>query len=200
MNFDDMQKAWQSHDARAKVMIDAEVLLKEVRHNQRSFWAMIFWRDAREVGVAAWMTWLFLHWGIRDRMLAVYLLAFTCFGVGAFMVADRLIQRRKQPPLNDSLKACIEGSLFHVNHQIWLLRNVFWWYLLPLGGGIAGFLGYLAWRVIFRRGRRFCHQTPCRNGRGLRCCLLGCLLDEPVRCAKEPDSAASRIGNAAGQP
>jgi hypothetical protein len=152
MKFEDMQKAWQSHDASAKVMIDADVLLKEVRHNQRHFRAMIFWRDARQVGVAALLTGLFLHWAMRDRIWPLYIMAFTCFGVGAFMVVDRLIQRRKQPASNDSLKTCIESSLFQVNHQIWLLRNVFWWYLLPLGLGIAGFLAYLAWRVIFLEG------------------------------------------------
>ena len=136
MNFEDMQKAWQSHNASAKVLIDADALLKEVRHNQRHFRAMIFWRDAREVGVAALLAWLFLHWAIRDRAWQLYVLVFACIGYGIFLVADRLIQRRNQPASNDSLKACIESSLFQVNHQIWLLRNVFWWCLLPFGAGL----------------------------------------------------------------
>ena len=34
MNFDDLQKAWQSQDAAAKVTINADVLLKEVRRIQ----------------------------------------------------------------------------------------------------------------------------------------------------------------------
>jgi hypothetical protein len=33
MNFEALQKAWQSQDASAKMTIDADVLLKEVRHN-----------------------------------------------------------------------------------------------------------------------------------------------------------------------
>jgi hypothetical protein len=137
MNFENMQKAWQSHDAGAKVLIDADALLKEVRHNQRHFRAMTFWRDAREVGVAALLAWLFLHWAIRDRAWQLYVLVFACIGYGIFLVADRLIQRRNQPASNDSLKACIESSLFQVNHQIWLLRNVFWWCLLPFGAGLV---------------------------------------------------------------
>jgi hypothetical protein len=140
-----LQKAWQSQDAGGKVLIDADAVVEEVRRNQRQFQATIFWRDAREVGVSAFMTWLFLHWAIRDRQWALYLVALACFGVGAFMVVDRLIQRRKQPALNDSLKACIESSLFHVNHQIWLLRNVFWWYLLPLVTGLVIFTGVSVW-------------------------------------------------------
>ncbi len=36
-----------------KVTINADVLLNEVRRNQQNFRRMIFWRDVREVGVAA---------------------------------------------------------------------------------------------------------------------------------------------------
>jgi hypothetical protein len=52
MNFEDLQKAWQSQDASAKVTINADVLLKEVRRNEQQFRASIFWRDVREVGSA----------------------------------------------------------------------------------------------------------------------------------------------------
>ena len=146
MNFEALQKAWQSDDAHGKITIDAEALLKEVRRNQRHFRATIIWRDAREVGVAAWMTWLFLHWALRDREWSLYLPAFACFGVGTFMLADRLLQRRKQPISNNSLKACIESSLLQVNHQIWLLKNVFWWYLLPIAASLAIFIAAAVWR------------------------------------------------------
>lgn len=149
MNFEEMQKAWQSQGAGPKITIDADVILKEVRRNQYSFRGMIFWRDFREVGVAAWLTWLFLHWAIRDKMWPLYLLSFGCFFVGVFILVDRWIQQKRQPVLNDSLKAWTENSLLHVNHQIWLLKNVFWWYLLPLCIGEAVFLLYLAWRTGF---------------------------------------------------
>ena len=145
MKFEDMQKAWQSHDAGAKVLINADVLLKEVRRNQRHFRARIFWRDVREVGLCGLMAWVFLHWAMRDRAWPLYLMVFACIAVGAFMVVDRLIQRKKQPAANDAIKACIEGSLLQVNHQIWLLRNVFWWYLLPLAMGLAIVTGVSVW-------------------------------------------------------
>ena len=35
------------------------------------------------------------------------------------------------------LKACVEISLHQVNHQIWLLKNVFWWYLLPIAAALG---------------------------------------------------------------
>ena len=137
MNFENLQKAWQSQNAGAKVTINADVLLKEVRRSQRYFRVTVLWRDAREVGVTVWLTWLFLHWAIRDGEWSLYLLSFACFGVGTFIVVDRLVQRRKHPASNDSLKACIETSLHQVNHQIWLLKNVLWWYLLPIAAALA---------------------------------------------------------------
>ena len=146
MNFEDLQKVWQSQDAAAKVTINTDVLMKEVRRNQRQFRATIFWRDVREVGVAAFLTWLFLHWGIRDQNWSLHLVAFGCFFVGAFIVVDRLIQHQRRPMMNDSLRACVESSLSQVSHQIWLLKNVFWWYLLPIDAGLGVFIAKQAWQ------------------------------------------------------
>jgi hypothetical protein len=147
MNFEELQEAWQSQDTGAKVTIRADALLKEVRRKQKQFRATIFWRDVREVGVAAFMTWLFLHWAIRDREWSLYLLALACFGVGTFMLADRWLQRKKRPITNDSVRACIEASLVQVNHQIWQLKNVFWWYLLPIQVGLAALIGSVLWQA-----------------------------------------------------
>jgi hypothetical protein len=147
MNFEELQKAWQSQNPGATVTINTDLLLKEVRRNQHHFWMTIFWRDAREVGVAAFLTWLFLHWAIRDREWSLYLLSFSCFGVGLFMLVDRWLQRRKRPVTNDPLRSCIEASLLQVNHQIWLLKNVFWWYLLPLAAAIGISICAGIWRT-----------------------------------------------------
>ena len=147
MNFDELQKAWQSQNPGAKVTINADVLLKEVRRNQHHFWMMIFWRDVREVGVAAFMTLLFLYLATRDRVWAGYLLSLGCFGVGLFMLVDRWLQRRKRPVTNDPLRSCIEASLIQVNHQIWLLKNIFWWYLLPILVGLGVFIVSLIWKL-----------------------------------------------------
>ena len=137
MSFEEMQKAWQSHDAGANVTINADVLLKEIRRNQQQFWATIFRRDAREAVVAFLLALYFGYRGLRQHDWTGWLAALACFGVGAFLVADRLRQRSKQPTTNDSIKGCVETSLNQVNHQIWLLKNVLWWYLLPLAGAVG---------------------------------------------------------------
>jgi hypothetical protein len=147
MNFETWQKAWQSQATGTKVVINAEVLLKEVRRNQQHFRTTIFWRDAREVGVAFLLTLFFSYHGLRHQDWTDGLIALACFGVGAFMVVDRLLQRRKQPVANDTLKTCIESSLLQVRHQIWLLKNVLWWYLLPLGAALVIAISYSNWHA-----------------------------------------------------
>ena len=145
MNFEDFQKAWQSQDAGAKVTINTDLLLKEVRRNQRQFWATIFWRDVREASVAFLLTWYFTQHGLRTNDWMDCLIGLACFGVGAFMVVDRFLQRRKRAVANNSLVACIETSLRQVNHQIWLLKNIFWWYLLPLSAALEISICISAW-------------------------------------------------------
>lgn len=147
MDFEDLQKAWQSQNAGAKVTINADLLMKEVRRNQREFRATIFGRDVREVGVAFLLTWYFIWRGLRTDEWTDCLVGLACFGVGTFMVVDRLLQRRKQPAANDSLVTCIESSLRQVNHQIWLLRNILWWYLLPIGAALGISICHSAWHA-----------------------------------------------------
>jgi CubicO group peptidase (beta-lactamase class C family) len=147
MNFEDLQKAWQSQNAGAKVTINADLLMKEVRRNQRRFRATIFWRDVREVGVAFWLTWYFTRRGLRTDAWTDCLVGLACFGVGAFMVVDRLLQRRKQAVANTSLVSCLETSLHQVNHQIWLLKNIFWWYLLPLSAALGVSVAVSGWQT-----------------------------------------------------
>jgi len=144
MNFEELQKTWQTHDAGPKVTIDADALLKEVRRNQQQFWATIFWRDVREVGIAALLAPLFAYWGWKGQW-ASYLCAFGCFVVGADMVLDRFQQRKKTQDVHSSLKDCAATSLAEVSHQIWLLKNVLWWYLLPLYVPIMVLFGSAAW-------------------------------------------------------
>ncbi len=145
MDFEDLQKAWQSQKTSAQVTINAEMLLKEVRRNQRQFWVTIFWRDVREVGLAFLLALYFAYHGWKHHAWTDYLSVFACMGVGTFMLVDRVLQLKKRPVSNDSLKGCIEASLVQINHQIWLLKNVFWWYLLPFIVATAISMSYRTW-------------------------------------------------------
>lgn len=144
MNFDDFQKSWQSQDAAKRVSVNADALLNEVRRQQQCFRQTIFWRDVREVGVAILLVPVFLYSGWKTHW-TLYLSAFSCFVVGAFMLLDRRRQRKETPDSRRSLKDCAVTSLAEVSHQIWLLKNILWWYLLPLGAPFALFFIWIAW-------------------------------------------------------
>jgi len=147
MNFEDMQKVWQAQDAGATVTINANVLLQEVRRNQQQFRAMILWRDVREVLGCFLLAMYFSYQGVRHHDWTDGLMAVAAMGVGTFMMVDHLRQRGKRPVANHSLKACIETSLDQVSHQIWLLRNVFWWALLPFAAAVAVSIGHSVWHA-----------------------------------------------------
>jgi CubicO group peptidase (beta-lactamase class C family) len=146
MNFEDLQKSWQSQDAAKFFSINADVLLNEVRRNQQNFRRMIFLRDVREVGIAALLVPVFIYGGWKTHW-TLYLSAFACFVVGADMVLDRLQQGKKTLDLHGSLKDCAATSLAEVCHQIWLLKNILWNYILPLSVPGLLFFGWCMWSM-----------------------------------------------------
>jgi len=147
MNFDELQKKWQSQQGGFKLHIDADVLLKEVQRNKESFESSTFWRDVREAGGSLVLAPVFSYFAIKSNSWSLHFPALACIFVAAFMVIDRIIQKRKLPKPSDTLTGCIEISLVQVEHQIWLLKNVLWWYLLPFAIGISVFWGDAAWQV-----------------------------------------------------
>ena len=129
MNFEQLQQHWQQQDARPQPKVDASLLLQEVRRNHRSFETTIFWRDFREIAAAVAIS---LYFAVRGPDWTYHLMAVAAAGVGFFLLMDRLRQRRCRPSQSASLRTFVEQSLRQVKHQAWLLRNVLWWYLLPL--------------------------------------------------------------------
>ena len=55
--------------------------------------------------------------------------------------------KRKPSEPGDPLLESVKESLTQVEHQIWLLRNVFWWYLLPFAISIMAFFAQISWQV-----------------------------------------------------
>ncbi|MHC4552631.1 MAG: hypothetical protein ACYSUT_07685 [Planctomycetota bacterium] len=135
MNFEDIQKNWREQSEGESIMINTNILLKEVHRNKLSFETMIFWRDVREAGIAIILFFVFLHAGIKFDTWVWHVMAMGCLFVSVFLIIDRYIQKRRKKNTDISLLDYAETSLGQINHQIWLLKNVFWWYLLPIAGG-----------------------------------------------------------------
>lgn len=147
MSFDDLQNQWQSHDHGTRLNLDANLLLKEVRCNHQAMERSLFGRDLVEVVAAAFVTLFFGYSAKSQNEWPMYVIALGGLFVGVFLVVDRTIQRRRRPVSDDSLQSCIQASLVQVNHQIWLLRNIVWWYLLPLAVGMVLLHGSRAWKA-----------------------------------------------------
>jgi hypothetical protein len=147
MDPDNFKQAWQTQTSQTRLTLDSEVLLKEVRRNQQYFTAKIFWRDVREVGVSLLLVPLWLYLGATLSLpWTWYLTVPILVWIAGFMLADRMRHKRQPPEPGEPLRHRAESSLAQVEHQIWLLRNVFWWGLLPLAISILAFFGQVAWQ------------------------------------------------------
>ena len=129
MSLDELQQAWQSQPA-PTLRVDADLLLGQVQRNQRSLKSTLFRRDFGEVVVALALIPLF---AITALELGWHWLSFcpACAWVAGYILVDRWRRRKKKPASDHALARCVDESLDEVEHQIWLLRNVAWWYLLP---------------------------------------------------------------------
>jgi hypothetical protein len=146
MTPDKYQEAWKAEAARMQVTIDADSLAKEVQRFERDFQSTIFWRDVREAGVSLvmipiWLAmgaWLALPW-------TWYLMLPTLVWVAGFLVVDRRRHPQRASEPGEPLLFYVKESLAQVEHQIWLLRNVLWWYLLPFAIPMMAFFLQVAW-------------------------------------------------------
>ena len=178
MNPDNFKQAWQTQSSQTRLTIDAELLLKEVRRNQQCFTAMIFWRDVREVGTALLLVPLWLYLGVKHSLpWTWYLTVPALLWVAGYMLADRMRHKRQPPEPGEPLRQRVESSLAQVEHQIWLLRNVLWWYLLPLALSILAFFGQVAWQE--RSGGWWTALAVSDSGRHRSYRFCRCLLAEP---------------------
>lgn len=147
MNPDDLKQVWQAQTSQTRLTINPELLLNELRRNQQQFNVLIFWRDTREIGVSLIMIPVWILLGVKLKLpWAWYLMLPSLIWIPAFMLVDRRRHKQSLEP-GESLAQCARNSLAEVEHQIWLLRNVLWWYLLPIFIPIMAFFSHIAWEI-----------------------------------------------------
>jgi len=64
-----------------------------------------------------------------------------------YMLADRMRHQRQSPEPSEPLRQRVESSIAQVEHQIWRLRDILWWYLRPPALSIMAFFGQVAWQA-----------------------------------------------------
>jgi len=146
MDPDNYQQAWQAHSSQTCVTIDTDLLLKEVRRNQRDFKATIFRRDFIEVGIGLLMLPLWFYLGVTQSLpWTWYLTVPAIIWIVGFFLVDRMRHQQTPSESDEPLLSSVKNSLTQVEHQIWLLRNIFWWYLLPPTISLLAFFAHVTW-------------------------------------------------------
>jgi hypothetical protein len=147
MDPDKYQQAWHAHSSQTRIRVDADLLLKVVQRNQREFRATILRRDVIEVGVGLLLLPYWIYKGLTSSLPWTWWLGVPAIiWVVGFFLVDRM--RHPQMPSDPGrpLLSCVKDSLNQVEHQVWLLRNIFWWYLLPFTIALLAFFGQIAWQ------------------------------------------------------
>ena len=175
MKLDELQEAWKSQDTRTAV--EASLLLGTVRKRQRRYSRFIWLRNMREGWGPILAAVLFVCFAESDvasrwQLWPFYLAMAILFGIGVFRVIDTRRQNRKAVRYEDSALSFAERSVLEINHRIWLLENIFWWWILPVA--IGGMLVMV--QIIMLVG----WQNPIvywkvSQGAGIACAIL-CLL------------------------
>jgi hypothetical protein len=146
MDPDKYQQAWQAHASHTRVTIDADLLRTEVQRAERNFRATIFLRDFREIGIALLLLPLWFYLGDRwSSPWTWYLTVPVLVWMAGFMLVYRMRHKQKPSQPDEPLVQCVERSLTAVEDQIWLLRNIFWWYLLPPSVSLLAFFAHVTW-------------------------------------------------------
>jgi hypothetical protein len=148
MDPDKYQQAWQAHTSETRITFDADSLLNAVQRKQQEFQAMIFGRDCLEVGTTLLMLPLWVYMGYALSLpWSWYLSIPAMIWVDGFILVNRKRHPKKPVEPGQPLLESVKESLAQVENQIGMLRNVFWWYLLPLTISILAFFADVAWSL-----------------------------------------------------
>lgn len=146
MTLDEYQEAWKVEAAQVQVSFDTELLSQKVKQAQSSFRSTILWRDIREVGLSLLMIPVWFVMGTAFSLPWTWYLTIPVFvWIAGFMLVDRLRHPQTRSRAGEPLSFYVQESLNQMEHQVWLLRNVFWWALLPPSISIMAFFLQVGW-------------------------------------------------------
>lgn len=149
---DDFQQAWQAHSSQTRVTVNADLLLKEVQRSQRDFRALISLQDFAVIGFSLLLLPVWIYMGVTMASpWTWYLTVPALLWVIGFMLVFRARHEQTPNVPDEPLLRCANESLALVEHRIWLLRNAFWWSVLPTVIPLLAFTAHLSW-LKFRVG------------------------------------------------
>lgn len=134
MMIEELKEAWKSQETRRTV--ETVMLLESVRERHQQISRDLFWRNLRE----GWITILAAVYfaaftesdAPRDQLWLFYLAMVVLAGVGIFRVRDNIRQNQEILSYGDSALSFIGRSLHQIRHRIWLMKNMLWWWIIPV--------------------------------------------------------------------
>ncbi len=137
MSFEELQLVWQHDRQRTPAAAFDPATLSQVQANSLKFARRIFWRDVREVLASFLVAGVFgnIAWQAQIEgaiSWPAWIAAILPLLVGTYFLIDRWVMRTCAVPQGNSLRIELDRAIRSVEHQIWLLQNVAWWYLAPL--------------------------------------------------------------------
>lgn len=175
MNIERLQELWKNQSATLPPLPDDAALLAKIKGDSAEFDLTIRRRDRRELWAglkyAGFFAALSLVPAARGEAWSFAVAAGSMAGVMLFLLGEKILATRSSRGLpRDTLLDELSFARREVGRQIWLLRNVAWWYVLPaqaawwfFGFGIArvfpwtiplpGVIGLMAcWTYFLWRG------------------------------------------------
>lgn len=145
MDPSELKQAWQSQLSGRRLLVNEDVILRQVVRGQRDLRAMVFWRDLREIGAALLLAGFFFYVYLGlDRAWPWLLVAASMVWIAGFLFVVRIRHRGRHPHKEDSIQGCVQSTLAEIKHQIWLLESVLWWYILPPLAAMEVHVAYVA--------------------------------------------------------
>ncbi len=144
MNLEEYENLWHS-EAHGKVHTDRELLEKIILERIHDYDRNILRRNLREIIAGFLMIPAFIVIGVFTRQpWSWYLIITAIVWLIGFILVDRHQQNRRRGGPADSFSARVEQSIVDLRHDIWLLKRVVYWYLLPFYVTICGYFIHLA--------------------------------------------------------
>ena len=149
MNFEEIQKLWEAQSPAVGEGAPDPALLARIKAESAKFATMIRRRDRRELVAGIFYAVVFLltgllAWKLGGQVWLFVVAAGAMLGVCAFLVGEKTLAARRDGPTPETLLGNLKADRRQVARQIWLLRNVAWWYLFPAQlGWLLFYLGIL---------------------------------------------------------
>ena len=142
-----LREIWSS-SATGPVVVNADRVLREIERKSNEFWRLIRSRDWRELAGAALVLAMFAGFAMRARDVLVraadlWIAASACWI--AFYIR-RNSRVTKSPARDQTMSDYHRALLDSYDRQIALVKDVKYWYLLPIWSGLVA-LSLAQWRI-----------------------------------------------------